>query len=169
MAGQGEANVVRGVDRGVPAVLALDSDLQVARVPPDRSHGGITSESCSFRSITFIGAKEAKSNCNRRGTMMRMQRKSSTPLSVVTVTEIPPEGLKGLGTKVIDEDDEKIGLQDKIQLVPIDLWKRPAWYKEKVYPKNKVDDDLKQGVPGAIPIPPDDAEKEKVIALHFGS
>ncbi|KAK9151653.1 hypothetical protein Syun_009962 [Stephania yunnanensis] len=49
------------------------------------------------------------------------------------------------------------GLQDKIQLVPIDLWKRPAWYKEKVYPKNKVDDDLKQGVPGAIPIPPDDA------------
>ncbi|KAK9134516.1 hypothetical protein Syun_013846 [Stephania yunnanensis] len=30
------------------------------------------------------------------------------------------------------------GLQDKIQLVPIDLWKRPAWYKEKVYPKNKV-------------------------------
>ncbi|KAK9151991.1 hypothetical protein Syun_010300 [Stephania yunnanensis] len=30
-----------------------------------------------------------------------------------------------------------LGLQDKIQLVPIDLWKRPAWYKEKVYPKNK--------------------------------
>ncbi|KAK9107533.1 hypothetical protein Syun_023544 [Stephania yunnanensis] len=30
------------------------------------------------------------------------------------------------------------GLQDKIQLVPIDLWKRPAWYKEKVYPENKV-------------------------------
>ncbi|KAK9122283.1 hypothetical protein Syun_019900 [Stephania yunnanensis] len=30
---------------------------------------------------------------------------------------------------------------------------------EKVF----VDDDLKQGVPGAIPIPPDDAEKEKVI------
>ncbi|TKY62203.1 Glutathione S-transferase L3 [Spatholobus suberectus] len=30
------------------------------------------------------------------------------------------------------------GLQDKIQLVPIDLENRPAWYKEKVYPENKV-------------------------------
>lgn len=30
------------------------------------------------------------------------------------------------------------GLQDKIQLVPIDLQNRPAWYKEKVYPANKV-------------------------------
>ncbi|XP_043701029.1 glutathione S-transferase L3-like isoform X2 [Telopea speciosissima] len=30
------------------------------------------------------------------------------------------------------------GLQDKIKLVPIDLENRPAWYKEKVYPTNKV-------------------------------
>ncbi|XP_045796031.1 glutathione S-transferase L3-like [Trifolium pratense] len=30
------------------------------------------------------------------------------------------------------------GLQDKIHLVPIDLQNRPAWYKEKVYPENKV-------------------------------
>ncbi|KAI4300205.1 hypothetical protein L6164_033606 [Bauhinia variegata] len=30
------------------------------------------------------------------------------------------------------------GLQDKIQLVPIDLQDKPAWYKEKVYPQNKV-------------------------------
>ncbi|KAI4351204.1 hypothetical protein L6164_005583 [Bauhinia variegata] len=30
------------------------------------------------------------------------------------------------------------GLQEKIQLVPIDLKDRPAWYKEKVYPANKV-------------------------------
>lgn len=30
------------------------------------------------------------------------------------------------------------GLQDKIQLVPIDLQDRPSWYKEKVYPPNKV-------------------------------
>nr|WQA41659.1 glutathione S-transferase [Salix lindleyana] len=30
------------------------------------------------------------------------------------------------------------GLQDKIKLVPIDLQDRPAWYKEKVYPTNKV-------------------------------
>ncbi|EPS61342.1 hypothetical protein M569_13455, partial [Genlisea aurea] len=30
------------------------------------------------------------------------------------------------------------GLQDKIKLVPIDLKNRPSWYKEKVYPPNKV-------------------------------
>ncbi|KAK8651356.1 hypothetical protein V6N13_140961 [Hibiscus sabdariffa] len=30
------------------------------------------------------------------------------------------------------------GLQDKIKLVPIDLKNRPAWYKERVYPPNKV-------------------------------
>ncbi|GMN39055.1 hypothetical protein TIFTF001_008288 [Ficus carica] len=30
------------------------------------------------------------------------------------------------------------GLQDKIKLVGIDLQDRPAWYKEKVYPANKV-------------------------------
>lgn len=30
------------------------------------------------------------------------------------------------------------GLQNKIQLVPINLQDRPSWYKEKVYPPNKV-------------------------------
>ncbi|XP_068669501.1 protein IN2-1 homolog B-like [Aristolochia californica] len=30
------------------------------------------------------------------------------------------------------------GLQDTIKLVPIDLMNRPSWYKEKVYPENKV-------------------------------
>jgi hypothetical protein len=30
------------------------------------------------------------------------------------------------------------GLQDKIKLVPLDLQNRPDWYKEKVYPANKV-------------------------------
>ncbi|CAL5403868.1 unnamed protein product [Camellia sinensis] len=30
------------------------------------------------------------------------------------------------------------GLQEKIKLVPIDLQNRPTWYKEKVYPPNKV-------------------------------
>ncbi|XP_077239636.1 glutathione S-transferase L3-like [Tasmannia lanceolata] len=30
------------------------------------------------------------------------------------------------------------GLQEDIKLVPIDLQNRPAWYKEKVYPTNKV-------------------------------
>ncbi|PWZ05026.1 Protein IN2-1 B [Zea mays] len=32
----------------------------------------------------------------------------------------------------------KVGLQDKIKIVAIDLADRPAWYKEKVYPENKV-------------------------------
>ncbi|KAK7285120.1 hypothetical protein RJT34_19880 [Clitoria ternatea] len=31
-----------------------------------------------------------------------------------------------------------VWLQDNIKLVPIDLADRPAWYKEKVYPPNKV-------------------------------
>ncbi|MBA0846030.1 hypothetical protein Goarm_022195, partial [Gossypium armourianum] len=30
------------------------------------------------------------------------------------------------------------GLQDEIKLVPLNLQNRPAWYKEKVYPVNKV-------------------------------
>ncbi|KAM4078146.1 hypothetical protein ACB094_09G015100 [Castanea mollissima] len=30
------------------------------------------------------------------------------------------------------------GLYDKIKVVPINLQSRPAWYKEKVYPENKV-------------------------------
>ncbi|XP_038719985.1 glutathione S-transferase L3-like [Tripterygium wilfordii] len=30
------------------------------------------------------------------------------------------------------------GLQEKIELVPLNLQDRPAWYKEKVYPVNKV-------------------------------
>lgn len=30
------------------------------------------------------------------------------------------------------------GLQEKVKLVPIDLKNRPDWYKEKVYPPNKV-------------------------------
>jgi len=30
------------------------------------------------------------------------------------------------------------GLQDKIELVAIDLQDKPAWYKEKVYPQGTV-------------------------------
>ncbi|XVE96777.1 hypothetical protein REPUB_Repub02eG0252100 [Reevesia pubescens] len=30
------------------------------------------------------------------------------------------------------------GLQEKIKLVPLNLRNKPAWYKEKVYPENKV-------------------------------
>lgn len=34
------------------------------------------------------------------------------------------------------------GLQDKIKLVAIHLQDKPAWYKEKLYPENKVHFDL---------------------------
>ncbi|KAK2979320.1 hypothetical protein RJ640_013284 [Escallonia rubra] len=38
----------------------------------------------------------------------------------------------------LGKGDHWSGLQDKVKLVPIDLQNRPAWYKEKVYPPNKV-------------------------------
>ncbi|KAK3445314.1 hypothetical protein EUGRSUZ_A01203, partial [Eucalyptus grandis] len=38
----------------------------------------------------------------------------------------------------ITRNYELQGLQDKIKLVPLNLPDRPAWYKEKVYPVNKV-------------------------------
>ena len=31
------------------------------------------------------------------------------------------------------------GLQDKIKVIAVDRDNRPAWYKEKVYPANKVE------------------------------
>ena len=42
------------------------------------------------------------------------------------------------GTSAVFDDSYEQGLEEKIQLVPIDLQDRPAWYKEKVYPANKV-------------------------------
>ncbi|KAI7752695.1 hypothetical protein M8C21_029228 [Ambrosia artemisiifolia] len=47
-------------------------------------------------------------------------------------TSEPPPVFDGT-TRVLD-----MGLQEKIKLVPIDLKNRPDWYKEKVYPANKV-------------------------------
>ncbi|ERM95655.1 hypothetical protein AMTR_s00023p00189680 [Amborella trichopoda] len=35
-------------------------------------------------------------------------------------------------------DQLVVGLQDELELVPINLANRPSWYKEKVYPWNQV-------------------------------
>ncbi|KAJ4753968.1 IN2-1 protein [Rhynchospora pubera] len=43
-----------------------------------------------------------------------------------------------LGTTRVYCSSQAQGLQDKIKLVAIDLEDRPVWYKEKVYPENKV-------------------------------
>lgn len=43
-----------------------------------------------------------------------------------------------MGTYLHFFDAGEQGLQDKIKLVPINLQNRPTWYKEKVYPPNKV-------------------------------
>jgi hypothetical protein len=42
------------------------------------------------------------------------------------------------GLDHVAEIFEVQGLHDKIKLVPINLQNSPAWYKEKVYPENKV-------------------------------
>ncbi|KAH1216722.1 Glutathione S-transferase L3 [Glycine max] len=53
-------------------------------------------------------------------------------LNAYTETRVDPQEIVDLFKKRF------LGLQDKIKLVPIDLQDRPAWYKEKVYPENKV-------------------------------
>ncbi|KAH9753088.1 glutathione S-transferase L3 [Citrus sinensis] len=45
-------------------------------------------------------------------------------------------GFEGRATTSVRWNSQ--GLQDKIKLVPLNLQDRPAWYKEKVYPVNKV-------------------------------
>ncbi|RDX93649.1 Glutathione S-transferase L3, partial [Mucuna pruriens] len=53
-------------------------------------------------------------------------------IDAYTQTRIDPQ-------KIVDKYNKRyLGLQDTINLVPIDLQDRPAWYKEKVYPENKV-------------------------------
>ncbi|KAI4300208.1 hypothetical protein L6164_033609 [Bauhinia variegata] len=69
------------------------------------------------------------------------------PPSLTSNSEPPPifDGTTRLYTSYICPFAQRVwitrnykGLQDKIKLVPIDLQDRPAWYKEKVYPENKV-------------------------------
>ncbi|KAK9107337.1 hypothetical protein Syun_023348 [Stephania yunnanensis] len=71
--------------------------------------------------LAYQQAKEAD-NLLQKGVYLGNSSNPSTQIDTLQV---------GMVGKLVD------GLQDKIQLVPIDLWKRPAWYKEKVYPENK--------------------------------
>ncbi|KAL5725744.1 glutathione transferase [Ranunculus cassubicifolius] len=57
----------------------------------------------------------------------------------------PPDGTTRLYTAYICPYAQRVwitrnvkGLQNEIKLVPLDLQNRPAWYKEEVYPLNKV-------------------------------
>ncbi|KAK7267579.1 hypothetical protein RIF29_20257 [Crotalaria pallida] len=69
------------------------------------------------------------------------------PPSLISTSDQPPlfDGTTRLYTSYICPFAQRVwitrnykGLQDKIKLVAIDLQNRPAWYKEKVYPENKV-------------------------------
>ncbi|CAL0299565.1 unnamed protein product [Lupinus luteus] len=69
------------------------------------------------------------------------------PPSLTSISEQPPlfDGTTRLYTSYICPFAQRVwitrnykGLQDEIKLVAIDLQDRPAWYKEKVYPENKV-------------------------------
>ncbi|KAF5930913.1 hypothetical protein HYC85_031786 [Camellia sinensis] len=69
------------------------------------------------------------------------------PLFLILASDPPPlfDGTTRLYTSYICPYAQRVwiarnykGLQEKIKLVPIDLQNRPDWYKEKVYPPNKV-------------------------------
>ncbi|XP_022145714.1 glutathione S-transferase L3-like [Momordica charantia] len=69
------------------------------------------------------------------------------PPSLDATAEQPPlfDGTTRLYTAYICPYAQRVwltrnlkGLQDKIKLVPLNLFNRPDWYKEKVYPTNKV-------------------------------
>nr|XP_025647540.1 glutathione S-transferase L3 isoform X1 [Arachis hypogaea] len=73
--------------------------------------------------------------------------KEILPPSLTSVSEQPPlfDGTTRLYTSYTCPFAQRVwitrnykGLQEKIKLVAIDLGDRPAWYKEKVYPENKV-------------------------------
>ncbi|XP_052172646.1 glutathione S-transferase L3-like isoform X2 [Diospyros lotus] len=73
--------------------------------------------------------------------------KESRPPALDSTSEPPPlfDGTTRLYISYVCPFAQRVwiarnykGLQDKIKLVPIDLGNRPAWYKEKVYPENKV-------------------------------
>ncbi|MQL41407.1 hypothetical protein EI012_26220, partial [Escherichia coli] len=69
------------------------------------------------------------------------------PPSLTATSDPPPlfDGTTRLYTSYICPYAQRVwitrnykGLQDKIKLLPIDLQNRPALYKEKLYPENKV-------------------------------
>ncbi|URE33553.1 Glutathione S-transferase, C-terminal domain [Musa troglodytarum] len=81
-----------------------------------------------------VGAVSRRRCCLRSSTRHRNHRHSSmAPPGCTSLTHAHLRNAPGsLG--IIRQE----GLQEKIKLVPIDLDNKPAWYKEKVYPANKV-------------------------------
>lgn len=78
---------------------------------------------------------------------MASATRNALPPSLTSVSEQPPlfDGTTKLYTAYICPYAQRAwiarnckGLQDEIKLVPLELQDRPAWYKEKVYPPNKV-------------------------------
>ncbi|XP_016899732.1 glutathione S-transferase L3-like isoform X1 [Cucumis melo] len=78
---------------------------------------------------------------------MAALREEVLPPSLDATAEQPPlfDGTTRLYTAYICPYAQRVwiirnykGLQDKIKLVPLNLYNRPDWYKEKVYPLNKV-------------------------------
>ncbi|KAM0921873.1 hypothetical protein ACQ4PT_006568 [Festuca glaucescens] len=61
--------------------------------------------------------------------MLQSSAKEDLPPPLTSTSELPP---------LFDGTTRYKGLQDKIKVVAIDLADRPAWYKEKVYPENKL-------------------------------
>ncbi|KAG8063819.1 hypothetical protein GUJ93_ZPchr0003g17431 [Zizania palustris] len=73
--------------------------------------------------------------------------KEVLPPSLTSASEPPPlfDGTTRLYVSYVSPYAQRTwiarnykGLQDKIKIIGIDLGDRPAWYKEKVYPLNKV-------------------------------
>ncbi|XP_034687409.1 glutathione S-transferase L3-like isoform X1 [Vitis riparia] len=100
-------------------------------------------KSSSFHPLFF----NSKRNISPLASMAVTSAEEVLPPSLDSTSEPPPlfDGTTRLYTSYICPYAQRVwiarnykGLQDKIELVPIDLGNRPAWYKEKVYPENKV-------------------------------
>lgn len=96
-------------------------------------------------SIAILRAKFSRIISRR--TSMAAFVEEILPPSLDATAEQPPlfDGTTRLYTAYICPYAQRVwlirnckGLQDKIKLVPLNLYNRPDWYKEKVYPANKV-------------------------------
>ncbi|XP_071734554.1 glutathione S-transferase L3-like [Rutidosis leptorrhynchoides] len=102
--------------------------------------------SISLTSLTFHH-KKLHSNLLALATTMAAGVKEELPPALDSTSEPPPvfDGTTRLYISYTCPYAQRVwitrnckGLQEKIKVVPIDLKNRPDWYKEKVYPPNKV-------------------------------
>ncbi|KAC9638041.1 hypothetical protein R6Q59_008852 [Mikania micrantha] len=91
--------------------------------------------------------KRNHSNLLVLATTMAANVQEDLPLALDSTSEPPPvfDGTTRLYISYTCPYAQRVwiarnckGLQEKIKLVPIDVKNRPDWYKEKVYPANKV-------------------------------